>query len=208
MDKHEIRAVIKFFQLEGKTATEIKSRLDAVLGDSSPSFSTVSFWVLEFRRGRKRSEDESRAGRPKSATTPEIIDKVHDMVLDDRRVKVNEIEEALGISHERVIHILHNELGLKKLSARWVPHLLTPEQKRIRARTSAECLEIFRKNPTDFKRRLITMDETWIHHYTPETKNSQNSGLETENRFQRRRGPLNQLERLWHQSFGMQREFC
>jgi hypothetical protein len=31
-------------------------------------------------------------------------------------------------------------------------------------------LERFNKNKTDFVRRFITMDETWIHHYTPESK--------------------------------------
>lgn len=170
MNKNEVRAVIKFFYLEGKTATEIKTRLDAVLGNASPSFSTVSFWVSEFKRGRTHTSDESRSGRPKSATTPEIVDKVHDMVLEDRRIKVREIEEAIGISYERVVHILHNELGMKKMCARWVPHLLSSEQKRIRARTSADNLELFKKNPVDFKRRFVTMDETWIHHYTPETK--------------------------------------
>lgn len=170
MDKFEIRAVIKFFHLEGKSSKEIKSRLDAVLGDSSPSFSTVSFWVAEFKRGRTHTNDDPRSGRPKTATTPEIIDKIHDMVLADRRIKVREIEEAVGISYERVTNILHQELGMRKLSARWVPHLLNPEQKRIRALTSAECLELFKKNPVDFKRRFVTMDETWIHHYTPESK--------------------------------------
>ena len=28
----------------------------------------------------------------------------------------------------------------------------------------------FRRNKSEFWRRLITVDETWIHHYTPETK--------------------------------------
>jgi len=31
-------------------------------------------------------------------------------------------------------------------------------------------LERFNKNETDFVRRFITMDETEIHHYTPESK--------------------------------------
>jgi len=35
---------------------------------------------------------------------------------------------------------------------------------------SEECLERFNKNKTDFVRQIITMDETWIHHYTPESK--------------------------------------
>ncbi|XP_015432649.1 PREDICTED: histone-lysine N-methyltransferase SETMAR-like [Dufourea novaeangliae] len=170
MDRTEIRAVIKFFHSEGKTATEMKPRLDAVLGNASPSFSTVNFWVSEFKRGRSHTIDAPCSGRPKTATTPEIVDKIHDMVLADRRIKVREIVEAVSISYERVVHILHNELGLNKLSARWVPHLLNSEQKRVRAQMSADSLEVFKRNPTDFKRRFVTMDETWIHHYTPETK--------------------------------------
>uniref|UniRef100_T1HRN4 Uncharacterized protein n=2 Tax=Rhodnius prolixus TaxID=13249 RepID=T1HRN4_RHOPR len=38
---------------------------------------------------------------PVEVTTPEIIDKIHDMVMDDRRVKVREIASAVGISNER-----------------------------------------------------------------------------------------------------------
>lgn len=48
--------------------------------------------------------------------------------------------------------------------------MLTADQKRIRARISEQCLERFNKNKTDFVRRFVTMDETWIHHYTPESK--------------------------------------
>jgi hypothetical protein len=33
-----------------------------------------------------------------------------------------------------------------------------------------QCLERFNKNKTDFVRQFITMDETWIHHSTPESK--------------------------------------
>jgi hypothetical protein len=35
---------------------------------------------------------------------------------------------------------------------------------------SEQCLERFNKNKTDFVRQFITMDETWIHYYTPESK--------------------------------------
>ena len=59
---------------------------------------------------------------------------------------------------------------MKKLFARWLPRLLTADQKRTLMKISEECLERINKNKTDFVRRLITMDETWIHHYTPESK--------------------------------------
>ncbi|EZA55747.1 Histone-lysine N-methyltransferase SETMAR, partial [Ooceraea biroi] len=159
MDKIGIRDVIQFFFLEGKTAKEIHERILLTLGDSCPSYETVRLWVNEFKRGRTSIEDAPRPGARKTAVTPEIIDKVHDMVLADRRVKVRKLTEAMGISTERVHFILHNELDMKKLCARWVPRLLTPEQKRNRMRISADCLEVFKKNPTDFLRRFVTMDE-------------------------------------------------
>ena len=141
-----------------------------VLGESAPSYATVKNWVAEFKRGRTSIEDEPRSGRPKTATTTEIVAKVHDMVLNDRRKKVREIANIMGISNDRVHLILHEELQMKKLSARWVPHLLTVDQKRIRMNISQACLDRFKRNKMDFKRRFKTVDETWIHHYTPETK--------------------------------------
>jgi histone-lysine N-methyltransferase SETMAR len=59
---------------------------------------------------------------------------------------------------------------MKKLSARWVPRLLTPDQMRKRVTSSEECLAILKRNPTDFWRRFVTVDAAWTHHYTPETK--------------------------------------
>jgi len=49
-------------------------------------FQTIKTWAAEFKRGRTGLEDDPREGRPKSATTPEIVEQVHDMVLDDRRI--------------------------------------------------------------------------------------------------------------------------
>jgi len=90
MDKIECHVVIKFF-VKGLTPNEIHSEFIKVYGDSSPSFSTIKKWAADFKRGRTSLEDDPREGRPKSAPPPEIIEQVHDMVLDDRRMKVREI---------------------------------------------------------------------------------------------------------------------
>jgi len=76
-----------------------------------------------------RTCDAPRSRRPIEAATSEIIDKIHDIVLTDRRVKVRELVEATGISHGTVISILHEQLSMKKLSARWVPRLFTVDLK-------------------------------------------------------------------------------
>jgi transposase len=130
MDKIEYHAVKKFFVKEGLTPNEIHSKFIKVYGDSSPLFSTVKKWATKFKSGHTSLEDDPREGCPKSATPPEIIEQVHSMVLDDRRMKVCEIAETIGISKEHVGYILHKELDMKKLCARWVPRLLTAHQKR------------------------------------------------------------------------------
>jgi hypothetical protein len=93
------------------------------------------------------------------------VDKIHDVVLADRRIKVHEIAKAVRMSDERAFDILHDEFDLQTLSARCVPRWLSPEQNRVQAQTPTECLEIFQRNPMDFKKRFVTMDETWIYHY-------------------------------------------
>jgi len=150
---------------------EIYLKFIKVYGDSSTSFSTIKKWAAEFKRGRTSLEDDPCEGCPEDATTPEIIEQVHDMVLDDRRMKVCEIAETIGISKEHVGYILHEELDMKKLCTRWVLRLLTADQKRTCMKISEQYLERFNKNKTDFvHRQFITVDETLIHHYTPESK--------------------------------------
>lgn len=113
---------------------------------------------------------EERPGRPIEVTTSDMVDKIHDIVLADRRVTIREIVEMLNIPYEGVWHILNENLGMKKLSARWVHRFLTVDQKRNRVTTLKDCLNMFKRDPKQFLRRFVTVDEILIHHYTPETK--------------------------------------
>ena len=99
-----------------------------------------------------------------------MINKIHDIVLNDPKVKVREIAEIVSISTERVVNILHTHLYMRKLCARWVPRLLTIDQKRIRVTIWDQNLAHFNCNPKEFLRQFVTMAETWIHHYTPELR--------------------------------------
>lgn len=169
MDSTEFRVLIKHCFLMGKNTVQAKEWLDKGYGTSSPSYSTVKKWYAEFKQGRTSTDDAKRSGRPNEAVTDENVKKVHRIVLDDRNVKVREIADIVKISTERVRHILHENLGMKKLSARWVPRLLTIDQKQQRIHDSEHGLALFQRNPTEFLRRFVTIDETWIHYYTPES---------------------------------------
>ena len=167
--KVEYRAVIRYLYLKGKTYKEIHGELADVYGPSAPSYAQVKFWVGEFKRGRTSLVDEARSGRPLDATDEEICKKVRDLVYSDRRVQVEEIAQALGISHSSVSTILHDRLGMRKLTARWVPKSLSDEQMTTRASVCSALLKRFRSKD-DFLLRLVTVDETWVHYYEPENK--------------------------------------
>ena len=124
---------------------------------------------MEFKRGRTSLEDEARSGRPLDATDEEMCKKVRDLVYSDRRIQVEEIAQALGISHGSVSTILHDRLGMCKLTARWVPKSLSDEQMATRASVFSAFLKRFRSKD-DFLLCLVTVDETWVHYYEPENK--------------------------------------
>ena len=86
------------------------------------------------------------------------------------RIPAKSIAEQLGTSRERVESIIHEDLDMRKLSAKWVPKCLNADQKRQRCQSSEQRLEFFRHGPSDFLSRLVTMDETRLYHYDPETE--------------------------------------
>ena len=81
-----------------------------------------------------------------------MINKIHDIVLNDPKVKVCEIAEIASISNERVVNILHAHLCMRKLFARWVPRLFASDQKHIRVITSELNLAYFNRNSKEFLR--------------------------------------------------------
>ena len=163
------QVVIKFFFLQGKAPKEIHGILTETLGKHAPSYA-VKKWVAQFKRGDFSNCDAPCSGRPKTVTTPEIIDQIHELILEDRRISAKSIAEQLGISCERVGSSIHEDLDMQKLSAKWVPKCLNADQKRQRCQSSEQLLQFFRHDPNDLLLRLVTMDETWLYHYDPETK--------------------------------------
>ena len=59
---------------------------------------------------------------------------------------------------------------MRKLSAKWIPKCLNVDQRRERCQSSEQSLEMFRLDRNDFLSRLMTMEETWLYHHAPETK--------------------------------------
>jgi histone-lysine N-methyltransferase SETMAR len=166
----EQRAVIRNLMRQAKNAQQVAEELQRVYGANALPYHTVCYWMREFRRGRESIQNQPQPGRPPTVTDELHVAAVQNLVMEDRRIKVREIAASLGISIDRVDYILRKKLRLSKLCSRWVPRLLTKDQKQRRAQLSLSLFHRFEENPANFCDRFVTGDETWVHYYDPETK--------------------------------------
>ena len=119
----KIRAQLRF-QL-----TEIHADLQKVCGNGALKYATVCKWVHRFNDGWESIENDPQVGRLVSVLTEKNVATVKTLIEEDAHYTVQEIEELSGIHSSSVLKIFCERLGLRKICARWVPHLLTEEQK-------------------------------------------------------------------------------
>ena len=104
---------------------------------------TVRRWKKKFESGVDSIKNAPKSGRPKSASRKEVVSKIKENVEGDARFTVRDIARKVGISLSTVHLILKKHLKVRKISARWVPHLLTAEQKRQRDKVPKGCFKCF-----------------------------------------------------------------
>ena len=124
----ETRALIRSPPPQGKVPKEIHAILIETLGEHGPSYATIKNWVAQFKRGDFSTCDAPRPGRPKTVTTPQIVDQIHELILEDSWISAKSIAEQLEISREQVRSIIQEDLDMRKLSAKWVPKCLDADQ--------------------------------------------------------------------------------
>ncbi|XP_076069212.1 histone-lysine N-methyltransferase SETMAR-like [Oratosquilla oratoria] len=170
MEKNEPHGVIKLLHLKGYSARQIHDEMKIVYGDDCLSHDTVVKWKRNFQTGHMPLTDEPRTGRPSLTNSATTVNKVEDLILEDRRVTIHVIKHEPGLSYGSVWKIIHDELYMSKVSARWVPRLLTPLQRQTRRDLSRQMLTLLEQDEEDFFGRLVTMDKSWIYLNDLETK--------------------------------------
>jgi len=155
----ETWTVIRFFFLQGKAQKEIHDILTETLGEHAPLYATIKNWVAQFKRGDFSTYEAPRLGRPKTVTTSEIIDQIHKLILEDRRISAKSIAEQLGISREWVGSIIQKDLDMWKLSAKWVLKCLNADQKCQWCQSSEPNFTIFSTRSKWF--RVTIGDHGW-----------------------------------------------
>ena len=125
---------------------------------------------MKFESGVESIKNAPKSSRPKSASRKEIVSKIKEIIEGDARFTVHDIARKVGISLSTVHLILKKHLKVRKISARWVPHLLTDEQKRQRVKVAKKLLQMFPKFDKKQFANVVTGDETWVHYFEPVRK--------------------------------------
>ena len=143
------------------------TEISTAFGPSCVSYDTVRQWKKKFESGVESIKNAPKSGRPKSASRKEIVSKTKEIIEGDVRFTVRDIARKVGISLSTVHLILKKHLKVRKISARWVPHLLTDKQKRQRVKVAKKLLQMFPKYDKKQFGNVVTGDETWVHYFEP-----------------------------------------
>ena len=108
--------------------------------------------------------------QPVSVLMEKNVATVKTLIEEDACYTMQEVEELGGIHSSSVLKILRERLGLCKICACWVPHLLTDEQKQSLVRLASQVIEKYDKCDPRRLEEIVTGDETWIYHFQTDSK--------------------------------------
>jgi hypothetical protein len=127
-ERLEQRFCIKFCQKLGDSQVETIRKIHTVFGDDAMGITQIKEWYNRFKDGRTSVESEPRSGRPSTCRNDQVIAKVNAVVMRDRRLTIREIAEEVGLSTFSAHSIVTEDLAMKRVSAKFVPKLLTAER--------------------------------------------------------------------------------
>ena len=85
------------------------------------------------------------------------------------RTVFRNLAEKVGCPAGTIAKIV-NHINYRKMCAKWVPKLLTQQQKDVRREICSTLLRERRGAEENVFPGTVTGDESWIHHYQPESR--------------------------------------
>jgi len=154
--RFELRVVIYFLWAQDKLVSEIIHTINTTLKVDCVHKSAVYKWISSFEDNIFDCDELPRTGRPRNT---EAIAKVQQILTEDAYRSAKSIAEEIGIEHETVTNNKKNDIGMKKVNFKWIPHSLTIDQKLQCVAMAKEMLLILRDTrfPSNI---IITGDET------------------------------------------------
>ena len=107
-----------------------------------------------FKTSRTSTDEDERSGRPVSSSTPEMIERVRQIIREDRRRTIDEVSMLVGISHGTSHKILTEDLKMGRVASKFVPRLMSVDQKQQRLDVCLDLKENSANDPSFFRMSL------------------------------------------------------
>ncbi len=169
------RAEIHIFRIQGKNVSESHRELVRIHGQHALSLSTVCQWFQKFAAG-VHDFSVKKIGGHLTKVTEKKLDEIKALLEEDNTMCLRVMSRRTGLSLRTVHNVLRNKLQLKKRPAKWIPHLLSEDQKACRLHMSRDLLRHFRHALT-LQDRVVTGDESWFWCYEPATQRNSSAWL-------------------------------
>jgi histone-lysine N-methyltransferase SETMAR len=145
---------------KGLTAPEACHEIRKHHGPVSADESTVRRWYGKINAGIFSVFKKRPTGRRLMSG---LSEKLVEMLESKPKSSTKFLSAVLGVSPHTVQHRLTDQLEMKKVSVRWIPHSLTSPQIQARKEGAKKLGEILSKAKATKYQSLLTGDETWIY---------------------------------------------
>ena len=125
----------------GKTATEKYQLLHQVYCEAAMGRTQVFDWFRRSKEGRTSVESDPRPEQPSKSRKEETIAKLRKIVSNNSRLTLGEIEDDCGISVGSCDASLTDDLHMKRVCEKFVPLLLTDDQRGARQKIGGDLFE-------------------------------------------------------------------
>jgi hypothetical protein len=120
---------VKFCFKLRKTASQTHDMLKTAFSDNAMGRTQTFECFFRFKSRETSVEDCEHSGCPSIADTQENVEKVCRIVIEDQQSTISETASRLGLLYETCQQILTEDLNIWQISAKFVPRLLTDNQK-------------------------------------------------------------------------------
>ncbi|GBN96616.1 hypothetical protein AVEN_96361-1 [Araneus ventricosus] len=166
----EVRSIIRFLNGKNVKPDEIHRQLVEIYGENAMTDGMVRKWVRQSNDGCTNVHDEARSGRL-SVGNDGLVVKVNEKIRENSRFTIRMLCDEFPPISKTVLHdIVTNRLNYRKLCSRWVPKMLTDVHKTKRFGSALTFLTRYSEEGNEFLNKIVTGDENWVCHVTPESK--------------------------------------
>ncbi|GIY28729.1 HTH_48 domain-containing protein [Caerostris darwini] len=96
--------------------------IQQVFGEQSPSQTEIFEWLERFQSGQLSVDDDEYVGQSSMVAT---LKKIQQLIHEDRRQTISDLCNKVRIGYRACQRILTEKLGIHRITAKFVPMLLT-----------------------------------------------------------------------------------